>query len=50
MEERYGAGSTKMDVAAELVKQVIQETNEALVMLYNGRILVQALVLEWEHP
>lgn len=50
MEDRYGAGSSKMAVASELVKQVIQETNKALVGHYKGRVLVQALVLEWNRP
>ena len=50
MEQRYGAGSNKMGVAVKLVKQVIQDSNEALVKLYNGRVLVQGLVLEWNHP
>lgn len=50
MEERYGAGSSEMGVASELVKQVIQDSNKALVELYDGRVLVQALVLEWQHP
>ncbi len=50
MEERYGKGSSKMAVASELVKRVIQESTAALVELYNGRVLVQALVLEWQQP
>lgn len=50
MEERYGKGSSKMGVATKLVKQVIQESNAALVELYGGKVLVQALVLEWNHP
>ena len=50
MEKRYGKQSDKMDVAAGLVKQVILESSDALVKLYNGRVLVQALVLEWDYP
>lgn len=50
MEDRYGIGSSKMGVASELVKQVIQESNKALIEVYNGQVLVQALVLEWNHP
>ncbi len=50
MEERYGKGSSKMAVASELVKQVIQESTAALVDVYGGRVLVQALVLEWDKP
>ena len=50
MEERYGVGSSKMGVASELVRQVIEESSKALVELYEGRVLVQALLLEWDHP
>ena len=50
MEDRYGKGSSKMAVASELVKRVIQESTTALVELYDGRVLVQALVLEWDQP
>ena len=50
MEQRYGKGSSKMGVATELVKQVIQESSDALVKLYGGQVLVQALVLEWNRP
>ena len=50
MEDRYGKRSSKMAFASELVKRVIQESSKALVELYDGRILVQALVLEWNHP
>lgn len=50
MEGRYGKQPSKMSVATELVKQVIQESSNALVELYGGRVLVQALVLEWNHP
>lgn len=50
MEERYGAGSGQIGVASKLVKQVIQGSSDALVKLYEGRVLVQALVLEWERP
>ena len=39
-----------MGVAVDLVKQVIQESSKALVELYDGQVLVQALVLEWNHP
>lgn len=49
VEERYGKGSSKMGVATELVKQVIQESSDALVEVYGGKVLVQALVLEWNH-
>lgn len=50
MEKRYGKGSSKMGVANELVKQVIQESSDVLVELYDGQVLVQALVLEWNQP
>lgn len=50
MEERYGAGSSKMGVATKLVKQVMRESSDILVTLYQGRVLVQALVLQWNHP
>lgn len=50
MEEHYGKQSDKMSVAIAMVKQVIQESSDALVDLYDGQVLVQALVLEWNHP
>lgn len=50
MEQRYGAGSSEVGVATELVKQVIQESNKVFVDLYDGRVLVQALVLQWNKP
>ena len=50
MEKRYGKGSSKMGVASELVKRVIQESSAKLVKFYNGQVLVQALVLEWNRP
>jgi len=39
-----------MGVASELVKKVIEESSKALVRLYDGQVLVQALVLEWDKP
>jgi len=50
IEARYGKGSSKMGVASELVKKVIEESSKALVRLYDGQVLVQALVLEWDKP
>lgn len=50
MERQYGSESSKMAVATKLVKQVIQEANSVLVQIYNGQILVQALVMQWNHP
>ena len=50
MEERYGASSTKSDLAAQLVRETIKEATEQLVKIYDGKILVQALVLAWEYP
>ena len=50
MESRYGAGSSKAKLAARLVKDTIVKTSQQLVSLYNNRIIVQALVLEWDYP
>ncbi|XP_064394297.1 uncharacterized protein LOC135341623 [Halichondria panicea] len=50
VESRYGAGSSKAKLAAKLVKDTIFKASQQLVSLYNQRILVQALVLEWDYP
>ena len=50
LEIRYGAGSSKMAAATQLVKDTITEATKKLVALYDEKILVQALVLEWEYP
>ena len=50
LEVRYGAGSSKMVAATQVVKDTIAEVTKKLVSLYNGRILIQALVLEWDYP
>ena len=50
LELRYGAGSSKMGVATQLVKETIAEVTKKLVSLYSDRILIQALVLEWDYP
>ena len=50
LEVRYGAGSSKVAVATQLVKDTITQVTEKLVSLYNEKILIQALVLEWEYP
>ena len=50
MEKRYGVASSKMEVVTELVKQIMLESTKTLVSLYNGKVLVQALVLQWDKP
>jgi len=50
MEKKYGAKSDKMAVVTGLVKKVVQESTKTLVSLYNGKVLVQALVLQWDKP
>lgn len=50
LEVRYGAGSSKVAAATQLVKNTIAEVTKKLVNLYNEKILVQALVLEWDYP
>ena len=50
MEKKYAAKSNKMALVTELVKKVIQESTKTLVSVYNGKVLVQALVLQWEKP
>ena len=37
-------------MAGQLVEDTIQAVTDDLVTLYNGNILVQALVLEWTYP
>ncbi len=49
MEKKYGT-SPKMAVVMELTKKVIQESTSTLVSLYDGKVLVQALVLQWNKP
>ena len=39
-----------MAAASSLVREVVQESSAALVDLYDGRVLVQALILEWDKP
>ena len=50
LEVHYGAGSSKVAAATQLVKDTITEVTKKLVSLYNEKILVQALVLEWDYP
>ena len=39
-----------MAVATKVVKDTIAQVTKKLVSLYDEKILVQALVLEWEYP
>jgi renin receptor len=50
LEVKYGVGSEKVKAAAKLVEATIKKVTEDLVTLYDGKILVQALVLEWNYP
>ncbi len=50
MEKKYGVGSTKARTAGQLVQETIQRLVTDLVALYDGKILIQALALEWEYP
>lgn len=50
LELKYGVGSGKVKVAAKLVEATVKKVTEELVSLYDGKILVQALVLEWDFP
>ncbi|CAI8011416.1 Renin receptor [Geodia barretti] len=50
LELKYGVGSEKVLVATKLVQSTIQKVTKDLVGLYDGKILVQALVLEWNFP
>lgn len=50
LEIRYGAGSSKMAAAAQVVKDTIAQVTKKLVSLYDEKILIQALVLEWDYP
>ena len=50
VELKYGEGSEQLKLAVQLVKDCIATATKDLVAIYNGRVLVQGVVLEWEYP
>ena len=64
IEQLYGVGSAELQLAAQLVRQTINEVStvgvwfillicylqvrDDMVSYYNGKVLVQSLVLLWE--